>query len=272
MKTINKNFNLSVLLFAFSLLLFSSCGKDTIIGCLSPKGSTETRTFSFDDFDRVSIEVNSEVSIEEGDEFFVEIKSTKNILDRIEDKSSVSGNDLRIRVNKCTNNIDPEDVKITIIMPEFHGLDYSGNGIVSSVNTMQVASDIDLRMTGNAEFDFDFNDLDDLHIEMTGNGSIKTDMESANLVDLDITGNGDIRMSGTTVDQIIENNGNADIFNFDLLSQVTRIDFTGNGDAEVFASEELDVNLTGNGNVCFKGDPATLNTSVTGNGTLSSCD
>ncbi|MCP2936704.1 DUF2807 domain-containing protein, partial [Salmonella enterica subsp. enterica serovar Typhimurium] len=55
---------------------------------------------------------------------------------------------------------------------------------------------------------------------------------------------------------------------FDLKSENTKVEISGAGDAEVFASVQLDARVSGAGSVKYKGNAASVNQKVSGAGSV----
>ncbi len=56
---------------------------------------------------------------------------------------------------------------------------------------------------------------------------------------------------------------------YDLLSENARVDITGAGSAEVYASVKLDAQVSGAGSVNYKGNPTNVKQEVSGAGSVS---
>ena len=62
-----------------------------------------------------------------------------------------------------------------------------------------------------------------------------------------------------------EINGSGEVHSFNLLSEATEVEINGSGNAEVFASKQLNVSISGSGDVQYKGSPV-VNQSISGVG------
>lgn len=88
----------------------------------------------------------------------------------------------------------------------------------------------------------------DLKIESTGAASIKAD--------------------GKVASATISSTGAGDIDAGRLMSEKARVTVTGAASVSVYASEQLDVSVSGVGSVDYSGDPKTVNKSVSGIGSV----
>jgi len=103
---------------------------------------------------------------------------------------------------------------------------------------------------------------------ITGSGSIDIPDLQADSVSFDISGSGSINAAGTarTVDATISGSGNIDCSDVQAASAKARI--LGSGDITVFASENLQALVSGSGDVIYHGDPAEVDKSITGSGSV----
>lgn len=87
-------------------------------------------------------------------------------------------------------------------------------------------------------------------------------------INVSLTGAGDFTLLGTANNVDILLTGVGDIKAFGLISEVCNITITGIGDTEVFVNDELNVTITGVGNVYYKGNPSSINSNITGTGSV----
>lgn len=141
-------------------------------------------------------------------------------------ETSLSGNELRIGY-KDNTWIKKGNLKVAIEMPELDGLQVDGSG------------DID---AGGG-----FASAGQLRAGINGSGDIFIRDGNADGFDVVITGSGDMHAFG-------------------LSAKKATVKLSGSGEAEVKVSEDLDVNITGSGNVYYMGTPGRVNTRITGSG------
>jgi hypothetical protein len=85
---------------------------------------------------------------------------------------------------------------------------------------------------------------------------------------IELTGVGDIVLSGDNQDELtVIITGVGNIKAYEMKVDTCNITFTGVGDCHVFVNNELNVNLSGVGNVYYRGDP-TIHSTITGVGRL----
>jgi len=93
-------------------------------------------------------------------------------------------------------------------------------------------------------------------INIHSNGNVKAE-NALTLSDLNIQieGNGNVELFGTVEKQYIEINGIGNVHNFDLISNETTIVSDGIGDAEIHATNSLDVTIKDMGDVSYQDSP-----------------
>ncbi len=107
-----------------------------------------------------------------------------------------------------------------------------------------------------------------INLRNSGNGDITgrvvlTDAEIVNL------GNGDINIQGDDITSLtVTNTSNGDVTIAHVISQRALIGNSGNGDINIVVEGELEVAISGNGDVFYTGSPSSISATITGNGEL----
>jgi hypothetical protein len=229
-----------LLLLVISGILLGSC---RFVGGKKVRGDgnitvQERNVSAFQDVD-VSGAVDLYVS--QGELKPVKIETDANLHQYLEIKQE--GNRLIIRTRKGYN-LDPTDkVKVYTTSPTYTSIDASG------------ACDI----KGQTK------------ISGSGAGSILMDIEVPQ-VRAELSGAGTITLSGKTKDFSCELTGAANAKCFGLMTENTKIDISGAGDAEVFASIKLDAEVSGAGEVKYKGSATDISQRVSGAGSVRKVD
>ncbi|MBL0130494.1 MAG: DUF2807 domain-containing protein [Chitinophagaceae bacterium] len=76
-----------------------------------------------------------------------------------------------------------------------------------------------------------------------------------------------LHFGGDTKDFSVQGSGSTDINCFELFAENTKVELSGAGDAEVFASVKLDVHVSGAADVKYKGN-ANVSQEVSGAGSV----
>ncbi len=94
----------------------------------------------------------------------------------------------------------------------------------------------------------------DFDLVLSGSGKFKGGVETQRL-NVALSGSGDIEINGSAKEQNISISGSGDVQAIDLKSSVTKIKISGSGNAKIHASEELEANISGSGDIRFAGNP-----------------
>lgn len=210
---------------------------------------------------------------------------------------------LSLAVLACEDSIDSNNddavegsgpiITQTIPLSAIHGFDASGSfeiviaqgdiqnitvegqaNLIDILSTRVVGGIWDLRFTENVRNARDFTvyitvpNIDE--INLSGSSAIRS--EGALILDaLSITGSGSaaIDLAGTVDIQTIRISGSGTVRNFDFVSRVTTVTVSGSGDIEVTATETLDATVSGSGDIRYRGNPASVDTRISGSGSVS---
>jgi Putative auto-transporter adhesin, head GIN domain len=92
-------------------------------------------------------------------------------------------------------------------------------------------------------------------IALSGSGSINGKALAADSMKIESSGSGEITTAGSTDRMEVVISGSGSVHGEGLKSKDARVEIEGSGSAIVAASERLDVNINGSGNVEYIGDP-----------------
>ena len=217
------------------LIIFSATLLVTIqmgfcqMGALKGSGKIVTKTFAFQDFDKIQLnDLDGSVEVEVGKPYSIKI----SIDDNLEPLLTVSETNkmLTVALNKNENNrryVENSNIKITISVPALSGVVHNGNS--------------DAFITGLKNNNF----------------SAKS------------TGNGNLVLAGIAENIEIEKAGNGNVEAAKLVVKNAKIISVGNGDVRVNASETFTADGTGNGDIINKGKAKpSANSKQKGNGEI----
>lgn len=108
-----------------------------------------------------------------------------------------------------------------------------------------------------------------LEISISGSGDLIAENIQSDNLKISISGSGDVRASGRVTNSNISIQGSGDVDALGLVTKNTRCSIQGSGDAKVQATNELSAQVSGSGDIRFKGNPKKLNKSVKGSGSIS---
>lgn len=129
------------------------------------------------------------------------------------------------------------------------------------------------------DWDKNCNPDDDCRLELTvsalkamtihGAADVKIEDFDGDSFDFDLSGAAELEMNGKVEELDIQVSGAGEIDTRDLQAQHVKVRISGAGEANISASESLDAQVSGVGNINYWGDPEKKRTSVSGLGDIS---
>jgi Putative auto-transporter adhesin, head GIN domain len=212
-------------------------------------GNIKTVERTVSAFKDVSTSGSIHVYITQGPQAPIKIEADENLLDYIEIHQR--GDAISIETRDGYNLESTGEIKVYVTAPEFNHIGISGSGTVQS--TTKIISK---------------NDLD---FSISGSGGLKADLNAPS-VDVDITGSGHADIVGETKNLDVQISGSGKARCYNLLSENTTVDVTGSGDADVYASVKLNAQVSGSGNISYKGAATQIKKDITGSGEVNKAD
>ncbi|AKD05285.1 PspC domain-containing protein [Pontibacter korlensis] len=195
--------------------------------------SSNSRSFNFRDFNRITISGPYHVQLRQGSSYRVAVRAAKDELERM--KLDQQGNELEIRTEQKYFRLfdDRKPVLIQITAPDINNIELNG----------AIKADI-----GNLKAD---------NLKMSLSGAIQT------LANLNVR-NLSVDASGATISKFT---GKADRFELDatgacgidadnLEARYVDVDVTGAGVAEVYATNTLRADASGTSRIVYRGNPS----------------
>lgn len=191
-------------------------------------------------FDRIRLETSADVKIIQS--------NTPRVIIRGEERDI---NDISVRVINDRLTLEergqhPDDLEIEVYVAEISQLECPGSSLIYGESYFTQNRNMDINMSGSGELDFAI-DTDDLDVELSGSGYIYLEGVLQTL-DAEISGSGWVR-------------------SFNLETDLADVRIEGSGSAEVFVNTDLDVFISGSGNVYYKGHPS-IHADITGSGEI----
>lgn len=203
---------------------------------------TESRTAGT--FSSIHVSGSSDVYVKQDSVPSIRIETDENLMEYIIIDND--GGTLHIHEKDGTNLKPSGHIKIYVSGPSFKHFEASGACNFYSENKITATEAIT--------------------IELSGASDIKMELKAPK-IDAELSGAGTITLKGETKDFSVDGSGSTDVKCFDLMTENTRIEMSGAGDAEVFASVKLDVHVSGAADVRYKGN-ATVSQDVSGAGSV----
>ncbi len=141
-------------------------------------------------------------------------------------ETNVSGEKLNLKFKDKYINVNNNNIKVAVYTTQASVFRINGSGNVSIFDSLNAAN-VQAEINGSGNIYFGNNSFDKLELRVNGSGNISGYQASAKYVDARISGSGSIE---TTV------------------------------------TENLNVHISGSGDLHYKGNPGTINTDITGSG------
>ena len=208
-------------------------------------GNVQTEDRPVNEFKNIEVGGAAKVFISQGDHPSIKIEVDENLQPYVE--VFQEGNKIIVR-ERSGFNLDPTgDLKVFVTAPVYNSIDVSG------------ACDI----IGETKI----SNPENLEMHISGAGDMKMEVDAPNL-SAEVSGSGSIDLKGQAKTVDLELTGAAHAHCFELLSETTKVDISGAGSAEVFASVRLDAEVSGAGSVDYKGNATTVDQHVSGAGSV----
>lgn len=194
-----------------------------------------------DAFSKIATSGNFKIVLKQG-AAAIEVSTDDNLLKIVE--TEVSGDELKISTKNEICNDKPIEIDIT--NPNFAAVKSSG--------TLDLSADGQLNVK-----DFD--------MELAGVSKVNLDLTAANVKTL-ANGSSEINLKGQAAANNVTLNGSANLNALDFIVATYKIETRGDAHCKVNVLSELSVNVSGAGDVQYKGNPAKINNENAGSSSL----
>jgi len=206
-------------------------------------GPLVTQTRSVVNFSGIDLRVSGDVEFKQDPNYKVEVTAQQNILDVME--TYVSNNRLVVKFKNDVIVKSHESVHVVVSAPSFYSLKLSGSGSMVATGPISPAN---------------------MEIDISGSGNINIPELHTGLIDVDISGSGSVAVgSGTATEEALKISGSGSIDLSTIPVQKANTRTSGSGDTRLNVASNLDVTISGSGNVYYKGNPI-INASISGSG------
>jgi hypothetical protein len=200
----------------------------------------QTRTTG--DFTGIKAGDSFNINITQSDANTVKVDAPENVLSQI--KTEVKDG---ILVISSEGNLKTDkDITISIGIKTLNSLDVSGAADVRSENQLKT---------------------DKLSIESSGAGDVHLDLIAGEIKG-SVSGAGDVTMKGTAQLLDISVSGAGELKASELEAEKVKAKVSGAGNAKVYAKQSLDAEVSGAGDVIYKGNPVDRNVNISGAGSV----
>lgn len=234
-----KNFPCLAILISASIY-FTSCNNVTVsTGDGSNKvegnGKIKSEQRELDHFNKIEADGVFNIILSQSDKESVKVETDENIQPLI--LTSAENGILKISLKDSTSIDKMKRINIYISFTDLSKMNSNGVGSLKSSNKLNLKEfELDSKGVGATELNLDAEKL---------------------IINSEIVGA--LILSGNVKEVIIHNTGLGTISAFDLKAENLSLHTEGIGAAEVYASNDLNINVSGLGSVKYKGNPKTKN-------------
>ena len=175
------------------------------------------------------------------------------------DLSSLTGFDFAVG-GEVT--VVPGDTQQVVVRTQQNVVDLLNRDVINGIWIIDFTECV--QNVGELSVDITVPELDS--VELSGAGTINAETQ-ASTIETILSGAGTVTLSGEATSQQITLSGSGTVEAFELETDETSVLLSGQGNVNLTALEQLDVDLPGAGAVFYKGDPQ-LNVRITGVGTV----
>lgn len=205
----------------------------------------QTRTVG--NYDRISVTGMMEVQLIAGREGKIDLEAESNLMEYIE--TEVSGGHLKISVKKGVNLQPSRNYSIKLVVPfeNLEALTLTGSGHIRNSDIIKAR---------------------DFKVNVTGSGNMNLNLMTETLSG-SITGSGDVKLRGNSREFKCSVTGSGNFLAYGLKADKVDANITGSGDIQITVENELNVKISGSGDVTYKGNPEKQNFKTSGSGSIS---
>lgn len=233
---------LSIAAFLSLTVVFFSCNN-----CIEGVGDSIEEKRILTDFEELVLNCSADVTIRQNilsEKNSVIVLAQENLIPHL--KTTVQSGRLTIDVDGCVN--PTTDFVVEVFTNGLSSINVNGSGDVSSTNPLKGES---------------------LEINVDGSGDVNLKIKVDEL-GVFIDGSGDVTLDGDATDCEINSDGSGDFNGFGMKVNNAEIQTDGSGNVNIHVKESLEVNLSGSGNVSYKGGPQEIQQSNSGSGNIKS--
>ncbi len=221
-----------------AILAFQSCG---YFRCIDGIGEVIKVKRDVEKFNGIVLKGSANVYVKQGNNQSVVVESNEDLQSLIE--TDVDGSTLYLSTKR---NICPSALNIFIVVKDINEIAIRGSGNIQTGSQIKT---------------------DNLKVSINGSGDVKMDV-SAKMLMLKINGSGDVKLKGDAELASFAINGSGDINAFGLKVRAANVAIRGSGDVRINAVEELEVHVSGSGDVEYTGSPEKIIADVRGSGSV----
>lgn len=218
------------------LVLNSAC---TTIEGTGPLVSQKRNTI---EFNGVTLDMNANVYLIQGDTPSVIIRSQQNIADEI--ITEMDGSNLVIKTKNSISTNEP--IELWLTLKNIEEIELNGSGSITSESSFKTEK---------------------TSIDISGSGKVSLVLMNEKL-DVSLNGSGDLILTGKVTTAELEVTGSGNILASECYIDDCDVTVSGSGMAKLHVSEKLTSNINGSGSVHYLGNPQKVKSEISGSGQL----
>lgn len=229
------------IVFALCAVVLCACSGSSDV--VKGSGKIEKQERPVKDFSKINLIGSGTLILQQGETPALTIETDNNLFEYI--RSDVSADVLYIETLKSMSLSPSKGLIYLVTVKDLENVKISGAAV--------------LRTLGEIE-------SKDLAIDLSGAGTVNMNV-NADVLNVKISGSGDAIFKGEADKAVIAVSGAGSFKGFELSAADANVTLSGVGNAEINASESLDVEISGVGSVLYKGAPS-LTQSISGVGAI----
>lgn len=209
-------------------------------------GNLKTTKINVNEYDKISVAGNFEVTLYKGNEGEITIKTDDNLMEYIVVESE--DNKLKINVEKGYSLKPSRKIEVSIPFEDVDALSLAGSGNFYSEDVIK-ANDLKVSLAGSGDFDLAVDSHD---------------------LKLSVAGSGNTTLKGNTHEFACSLAGSGNIDAYNLQATEAKVSVAGSGNTKINVSDDIKASVAGSGNIFYKGNPEKVKANAVGSGKIRS--
>ena len=265
-----KKVKMAVALVLVTALVLALCGCVYVrIGdgkMVTGSGNVETRDFALDSaLTGLENQSSIDVIIDPSLDGKAVIEGDDNLLDYVELSQSGDGV-LTVDYEDGLNIMFVRRMRVHVPAVNGGSIAATGSGDISMAGGSLKGGSFDISTGGSGDISLAV-EADDVRLTVNGSGDMDIAVKAA-VLEVDSRGSGDVGISGTAQRMGASISGSGDLEAAGLQVQDADVNVSGSGDAYVTVTGSLAGSVNGSGDLEYRGDPAGVNVSDNGSGSV----
>ena len=207
-------------------------------------------------FDAIEVTGSIDVEYSVSPNVQIMVYGPDNIIPLVEVTSA--GGVLKVKLKDKVMIVGDHDTRVIVAAPAIKSARVSGSGDVKLRGPIQ-ATGFDIGITGSGDVECHGLTCENLTVALKGSGDAEVKGVICTDVRASIDGSGDIELGGTASKAELTVKGSGDIDADDLVAETVIARVNGSGDISCHATSSLTADVSGSGEIEYRGNPGQLN-------------